>query len=107
MHRREHGLVSRHAAPRHAIRWLPARKRVDEGPLVEHLYLLHPRARMACQNVCPTATGRPQGNAMIDHDNLEEFRDAQRYDLEDEGYFDDCPLTEQWAQSSGGPLLDL
>lgn len=23
---------------------------------------------------------------MIDHDNLEEFRDPQTYDLEDEGY---------------------
>jgi 2-polyprenyl-3-methyl-5-hydroxy-6-metoxy-1,4-benzoquinol methylase len=44
---------------------------------------------------------------MIDHDNLEEFRDAQTYDLEDAGYYDDCPLTEQWAQSLGGPLLDL
>ncbi len=44
---------------------------------------------------------------MIDHDNLEEFRDPQTFDLEDEGYFDDYPLTEQWAQILGGPLLDL
>jgi 2-polyprenyl-3-methyl-5-hydroxy-6-metoxy-1,4-benzoquinol methylase len=44
---------------------------------------------------------------MIDHDNFEEFRDAQTYDLVDEGYYEDCPLTEQWAQSLGGPLLDL
>src|SRR5712691_158703 len=44
---------------------------------------------------------------MIDHDNLEEFRDPQTYDLEDEGYDDDWPLTEQWARSLGGPLLDL
>ena len=44
---------------------------------------------------------------MIDHDNLEEFRDPQTYDLEDEGYYDDYPLTEQWARSLGGPLLDL
>jgi 2-polyprenyl-3-methyl-5-hydroxy-6-metoxy-1,4-benzoquinol methylase len=44
---------------------------------------------------------------MIDHDNLEEFRDPQTYDLEDEGYDADWPLTEQWARSLGGPLLDL
>ncbi len=44
---------------------------------------------------------------MIDHDNLEEFRDPQTFDLEDEGYDDDWPLTEQWARSLGGPLLDL
>jgi hypothetical protein len=44
---------------------------------------------------------------MIDHDNLEEFRDPQTYDLEDEGYNDDWLLTEQWARSLGGPLLDL
>jgi SAM-dependent methyltransferase len=44
---------------------------------------------------------------MIDHDNLEDFRDAQIYDLQDEGYYDDYPLTEQWARMTGGPLLDL
>ena len=44
---------------------------------------------------------------MIDHDNLEEFRDPQTYDLVDEGYEKDWPLTEQWARSLGGPLLDL
>src|SRR5947209_11720933 len=44
---------------------------------------------------------------MIDHDNLEDFRDAQIYDLQDKGYYDDYPLTEQWARSLGGPLLDL
>ncbi|MGH2482269.1 MAG: class I SAM-dependent methyltransferase [Ktedonobacteraceae bacterium] len=44
---------------------------------------------------------------MIDHDNLEDFRDAQTYDLQDEGYYDDYPLTEQWARALGGPLLDL
>jgi SAM-dependent methyltransferase len=44
---------------------------------------------------------------MIDHDNLEDFRDAETYDLQDEGYYDDYPLTEQWARSLGGPLLDL
>ncbi len=44
---------------------------------------------------------------MIDHDNLEEFRDPQIYDLQDEGYEEDYPLTEQWARSLGGPLLDL
>src|SRR5690348_14868826 len=44
---------------------------------------------------------------MIDHDNLEEFRDPQTYDLEDNGYDDDWALTEQCARSLGGPLLDL
>ncbi len=44
---------------------------------------------------------------MIDHDNLEEFRDPQTYDLEDEGYEEDYPLTQQWVRSLGGPLLDL
>jgi SAM-dependent methyltransferase len=44
---------------------------------------------------------------MIDHDNLEDFRDPQIYDVQDEGYYDDYPLIEQWAQSLGGPLLDL
>jgi SAM-dependent methyltransferase len=44
---------------------------------------------------------------MIDHDNLEEFRDPQTFDLEDEGYYDDWQLTEQWARALGGPLLDL
>src|SRR5205085_12629498 len=47
------------------------------------------------------------GTLMIDHDNLEEFRDPQTYDLEDEGYYEDYPLTEQWARLLGGPLLDL
>src|SRR5205807_8177490 len=49
----------------------------------------------------------PMRSKMIDHDNLEEFRDPQTYDLEDEGYDDDWPLTEQWARLLGGPLLDL
>jgi 2-polyprenyl-3-methyl-5-hydroxy-6-metoxy-1,4-benzoquinol methylase len=44
---------------------------------------------------------------MIDHDNLEDFGDPQIYDLQDEGYADDNPLTEQWARATGGPLLDL
>ncbi len=44
---------------------------------------------------------------MIDHDNLEDFRDPQIYDLEDKGYYDYYPSTEQWARSLGGPLLDL
>lgn len=44
---------------------------------------------------------------MIDHDNLEDFRDPQLYDLQDVGYYDDYPLTAQWARMTGGPLLDL
>ncbi|HEY1351685.1 MAG TPA: methyltransferase domain-containing protein [Ktedonobacteraceae bacterium] len=47
---------------------------------------------------------------MIDHDNLEDFQDGQLYDVQDEGYNDDYPLAEQWAQATrttGGPHLDL
>ncbi len=44
---------------------------------------------------------------MIDHDNLEDFRDPQIYDLQDAGYYDDYSLSLQWAHSLGGPLLDL
>src|SRR5579859_2941734 len=43
----------------------------------------------------------------IDHDSLEEFRDPQTYDLECDSYDEDCPFVDQWAQSLGGPLLDL
>ena len=44
---------------------------------------------------------------MIDHDNLEDFRDPETYDVEDAGYEEDYPLTAQWARKQGGPLLDL
>jgi len=44
---------------------------------------------------------------MINYDPLEGYRDPQAYDLEDYGYVADRPLVEQWAQSLGGPLLDL
>ena len=44
---------------------------------------------------------------MIDHDNLEDFREPEVYDVEDNGYEADRPLIEQWARSLGGPLLDL
>ena len=44
---------------------------------------------------------------MIDYDPLEGYRDPQAYDVEDGGYVEDRPLTEQWARSMGGPLLDL
>jgi SAM-dependent methyltransferase len=44
---------------------------------------------------------------MIDHDNLEEFRDPQTYDLECDAYDEDRPFVEQWARSLGGPLLDV
>jgi ubiquinone/menaquinone biosynthesis C-methylase UbiE len=47
------------------------------------------------------------GAAMIDHDNLEDFRDAEIYDLQDQGYYDDYPLVKQWVHTLGGPLLDL
>ena len=44
---------------------------------------------------------------MIDHDNLEEFRDPQAFDLEDNNYKGDWALTDLWARTLGGPLLDL
>jgi len=44
---------------------------------------------------------------MIDHESLEEFRDAQTYDMECDAFDEDYPLLEQWAQSIAGPLLDL
>jgi len=44
---------------------------------------------------------------MIDYDPLEGYRDPQAYDVEDGDYDEDRPLTEQWARSLGGPLLDL
>src|SRR5829696_1520842 len=44
---------------------------------------------------------------MIDHDNLEDFRDAQTYDVICDAFDEDIPFIEQWARSLGGPLLDL
>ena len=44
---------------------------------------------------------------MLDHDNLEDFRDAEEYDLVVGDYNDDRPLVEPWARSVGSPLLDL
>lgn len=44
---------------------------------------------------------------MIDYDPLEGYKDAEAYDLEDGGYDADYPLTNQLAQSLGGPILDL
>jgi SAM-dependent methyltransferase len=44
---------------------------------------------------------------MIEHDNLEEFRDPATYDLECDTFDEDRPVIEQWARSLGGPLLDL
>lgn len=44
---------------------------------------------------------------MIDHDNLEEFRDPVTYDVECDDFDEDRPLIEQWAGLLGGPLLDL
>ena len=34
---------------------------------------------------------------MIDHDNLDDFRDPQMYDVTDAGYYDDYPLIVQWG----------
>src|SRR5215471_4286535 len=45
---------------------------------------------------------------MMDYSEyLEGYRDAQAYDVEEEGYDADFPLTEQLARELGGPLLDL
>jgi 2-polyprenyl-3-methyl-5-hydroxy-6-metoxy-1,4-benzoquinol methylase len=44
---------------------------------------------------------------MIDYDSLEEFRDPETYDLACDSFDEDWPFMEQWAQSLGGPLLDL
>ena len=45
--------------------------------------------------------------SIIDHDNLEDFRDPHTYDLECDAFDADWSFVEQWAQSLGGPLLDL
>src|SRR6476660_4415171 len=50
---------------------------------------------------------RAKGTLMIDHDNLEEFRDPQTYDLECDDFDEDWSFIEQWARALGGPLLDL
>src|SRR5260221_553150 len=44
---------------------------------------------------------------MIDHDNLEEFRDPQTYDLVCDKVDEEVPHIEGWARSLGGPLLDI
>lgn len=44
---------------------------------------------------------------MIDHDNLDDFRDPETYDLECDSFAEDRPFMEEWARSIGGPLLDL
>ena len=44
---------------------------------------------------------------MIDHDNLDDFRDPETYDVQCDAFDEDIPFIEQWARSLGGPLLDL
>jgi SAM-dependent methyltransferase len=44
---------------------------------------------------------------MIDYDSFEEFRDPQTYDLVCDAFDEDYPVIEQWARTTGGPLLDL
>src|SRR5689334_12168802 len=44
---------------------------------------------------------------MIDYDSLEEFRDPETYDLVCDPFNEDFPLMDQWAKSTGGPLLDV
>ena len=45
--------------------------------------------------------------SLIDHDNFEEFRDPETYDLECDAFADDIPAITQWAHKLGGPILDL
>lgn len=45
--------------------------------------------------------------SLIDHDNFEEFRDPETYDLECDAFADDIPAITQWAAKLGGPNLDL
>lgn len=44
---------------------------------------------------------------MIDYDSLEEFRDPETYDIVCDTFSDDFSLMDQWARSTGGPLLDV
>ncbi len=44
--------------------------------------------------------------SMIDHDNLEEFRDPQTFDLEDEGYYDGFQIRACNGDWQQGPLTD-
>ncbi|MBI1257115.1 MAG: methyltransferase domain-containing protein [Chloroflexi bacterium] len=48
-----------------------------------------------------------ESDTMIDYDSFEEFRDPVTYDVECDAFADDFPCIEQWAQTLGGPLLDL
>jgi SAM-dependent methyltransferase len=48
-----------------------------------------------------------KGQTMIDYDSFEEFRDPQTYDLECDAFNEDYAVIDQWADSLGGPLLDL
>lgn len=44
---------------------------------------------------------------MIDYDSFEEFSDPVTYDLVCDAFAADFPVIELWAQTLGGPLLDL
>ncbi len=44
---------------------------------------------------------------MIDPDSFEEFKDPETYDLVCDAFADDYPFIEQWAKTTGGPMLDL
>src|SRR5437879_9893319 len=73
----------------------------------ESRFFLASNSSRAIEAVTFCGRKEPMRSKMIDHDNLEEFRDPQTYDVVDEGYDEDYPLTEQWARLLGGPLLDL
>ena len=44
---------------------------------------------------------------MLDYDTYEEFYDPETYDLICDPFNEDMPVIEQWAKTTGGPLLDL
>ncbi len=44
---------------------------------------------------------------IIDHDNLDDFRDAETYDLHCDAFNEDFLFLDQWVKSLGSPLLDL
>ncbi len=50
---------------------------------------------------------RAKGILMIDAASFEEFQDPVTYDLVCDRFDADMPFIEQWAKTTGGPLLDL
>ncbi|WP_216829537.1 class I SAM-dependent methyltransferase [Alkalihalobacterium elongatum] len=44
---------------------------------------------------------------MSNHNNLEEYRDPDLYDLENDSFLDDLPLIEKFAKQVEGPVVEL